>query len=189
METLLPSLVDRIQSVLLSSERHGTGKSRRQDPQPIIEEDLGRVHARAREALGYKRKDLQVDLSEKNAGRLTTPDFEYLVRVADEVWVREVSLPSLEAGSRLSGIFGEEMDTIVLRFKEPIDVAEVIDRAEGYPPEELKVDYDPQCRWCEISPAAVPATLRVENREIRVTPRPGTSPSLAQMLSLLEGVL
>ena len=205
MNEISPLVGQKVLRVALTSERLNRSKLSSSARAAInvsellkseLTAELDQLHRRLRGELNYKRKEIVADLTDKNHGRLTTPDFDYTVSFAvlddrgtEFQWTRELSFaPDLAEAmkDRLLLIFTDDLDTITLHFAQPIDVAELIDRVEAEASPTVKLDYDLNCEWCELEMSGVPATVRFQDRQLRVLRQPGTNVSLPEMFGLLK---
>jgi hypothetical protein len=161
---------------------------------PELQADLDRVHARARECFGYKRRDMNAEMEPTGSAKLTTPDFEYSVTVELDPedpglvrWRRQAvcGFAHRPQDSRLADVFGDDLDSVEYRFEQPIPIADVIDRLEEQASAGIRLDYDSLCRWCEIGIEGFPASVRLENRLLIIRPRAGSGLSLREILDIL----
>ena len=197
MDVLFPVTERAVASVVYASERRTPlVTSRRSGPpsaevfQAAIETDLENAHRAARDVLNFKRKDIVIDLH----GVLKTPSFEYRVSVdidpedaSSALWHREIAFTAgSEVAEDVLVAFKDLLDTVLVRFTEPLDVAAIVDRLESREGEPVSVDYDMRCRWCEVAVAGVPATVRLEGREMRVVPNAGTAVPVAELWNLVR---
>ena len=151
-----------------------------------LETDLENAHRAARESLGFKRKDITVEIAGPAAGVLRTPAFEYRVEAeaedGDARWLREIAVTGVEA-DRVLPIFADLLDTVLVRFAEPLEVAAIVDRLEARSDSSLRLDYDMRCRWCEVVFDGLPARVRLEGKEMRVVPEAGSSVPVTELWS------
>jgi hypothetical protein len=201
MNELSPTFGQNLRSIVFSSEsttrlKGASAKFPSENVKENIQSDLEALHARVRKQFGYKRKDIEFDLSEPEVGRLRTPDFEYRLRAtigdernAEVTWVREFDLLNRSAplsDRRTLDLLGDELDTITLTFSTPLDIADVIDRIEDVEPPDVDLEYDLQCRWCELSLKGVPAVLRLEGSELKLRRQAGRQIQVDEMLAMIE---
>lgn len=157
-----------------------------------LEEELAKFHRLAREKFGFRRVEMVTSFEDETA-RLETPRFDFrLDALADPDdaerfrWVREVT-PRLQGSldEEVLALFGDELDTLVVRFAEVLDIAAVIDRIESSE-SGLRVDYDLHCRWCEVRWNDVPAVLRLEGKEMTLVADAGRHLPLTDLARLLQ---
>jgi hypothetical protein len=160
---------------------------------------LEEVHSKMRKELGFKRRDVSADFEEPLTGRLITNDFTYSLRAeispdraGDVHWICELNFSDgdrLSSDSPVLSLLAEELDTLVVSLSRDIDIAQWIDLIEDRIDDQrtsgISLDYDLDCRWCELSIKGVPVQIRLERREIRMNRQPGTSLAPSKMLALL----
>jgi|GEM_PF-6185478 len=124
-----------------------------------VESDLARVHANLRAHLKYTRKQVEVVPSSTSDGfgSIRTPGFLYTISVALDpddltkaIFTRELSdiqNPDLLNDQGFAAIFDGVFNTIRLSFQKPIDVEELIDKAEA---KQVPVDYPHDCSRCRF---------------------------------------
>ena len=194
MEVLFPVTGRAVASVVYASERRAPMPEVRRGSRPEeafragVEAELENVHRIARETLDFKRKDIVVETPGPSTGALKTPRFEYRVEAdvdAEDpdvaVWRRELALEGPGDPAAILAAFGDRLDTVLVRFAESLDVASVVDRLEARDEHGVQLDYDMRCRWCEVTVAGVPATVRLEGREMRVVPNAGTTVPVSEL--------
>ena len=152
---------------------------------------------RSKEAFGYKRKDLSLDVSSP-AAVLTTKDFTFELAYAldgadPSTWtlVRTLHgvngsdfLGTAECEAVFAGLFSE----LVFALTKGASVEAVIDAIEGLDTKDdavgdigatLHVDYPSDCAHCVVSVEGVSATVRFEGAELSmVFPRSGSPQEL-----------
>ncbi len=152
---------------------------------------------RSREAFGYKRKDLSLDVSSP-AAVLTTKDFTFELAYAlddtdPSAWTlvrtlhgvnRSDFLGTAECGAVFSGLFSE----LVFALTKGAPVEAVIDAIEGLDADAasaaeagptLRVDYPSDCAHCLLTVEGVDAAVRFEGPELTmVFPRSGSPQEL-----------
>jgi hypothetical protein len=157
---------------------------------PDLQADLDRIHARAREAYGYRRREMQVESDAEGWAKLVTPDFEYVVTVGLDTdddslarWRREAVCRGGQAvDARLIEVFGDELDSVEYRFDRPIAIADIVDKIEEGETAGIRLDYDSLCTWCEVAIPGVQASLRLEPRRLVIRPVAGSGFSLREIL-------
>ncbi len=143
---------------------------------------------RSREAFGYKRKELALDVVSPGAV-LTTKDFtfEWMYALDDaepSSWTLTRTLHGLARSDFVNTpgcaeVFGGLFSELVFGLAKGAPVEAVIDAIEDLEPEEdatpLRVDYPSDCRHCVVSVEGVSATVRFEGAELSmVFPRAGS---------------
>ena len=150
---------------------------------------------RAREAFGYKRKDLSLEVTSP-AAVLTAKDFTLeLAYALDDTnpagWLLTRTLRDV-AGSEFLGtpacaeVFGGLFSELVFALTKGASVEAVIDAIEGLDPGDeaddgagLRVDYPSDCGHCVVSVEGVAATVKFEGAELSmVFPRSGAPQEL-----------
>jgi hypothetical protein len=160
---------------------------------------------KAREAFGYKRKDLALDVASPSAV-LTAKDFTlewaYALDESDPAaWMLVRTLHSV-CGSGFLGtegcatVFGGLFSELVFALTKGASVEAVIDAVEGLEPNAegeagadggearaaLRVDYPSDCGHCVLSVEGVSATVKFEGAELSMVFPRGASPK-----ELLDG--
>jgi len=141
-----------------------------------ISEDLDARFDEFRKNFRFKRNDLLVSEPENGEGAIGTPWFEYRITVThdpneptDVTWRRQVtgfhdSFPLLSP--EFAAVFGTVFDTVEVEPLEPIHVEAFIDSIEERDDESIKLDYDRQSTWCELTTASIPGRLLVESERV-----------------------
>jgi hypothetical protein len=152
-----------------------------------LESDLEDKFALLRSAFALKRKQIQVSEPDEGVGVITTPGFVYELAIGlDEskaghvIWnrsVSEVSDPDLLTASAFSEVFGNQFSTLEVSVPGGLDVEAMIDCVEDADPDSVKIDYDKDATWCEITLAESPAIVRATQDSIRVFSRSEISPA------------
>ena len=144
---------------------------------------------RAREAFGYKRKELALDVTSPMAV-LTAKDFSlelgYALDESDPAaWTLTRTLHGVMRSDFLgteacAAVFGGLFSELVFGLTKGVSVEAVIDAIEGLDAEDdedgapLRVDYPSDCRHCVVSVEGVSATVKFEGAELAmVFPRSG----------------
>jgi hypothetical protein len=158
---------------------------------PDVRADLDRVYESAREALGYKRKDLELAVGNDGYGTLRTPDFEYTVYVdldRDDptrlTWRREAGRfadPGFVRGPHFGAVFGRAFDQLVFEFSRPADVAAFVDRIEDDPPPGVKVSAASDGKSADVSIAGFAGVVTLRRHALTVR---GRSAEAAGLLDL-----
>lgn len=196
METLSLLPQQRIDSISLRSEKptraveRRASKVARETVRSLLEADLESVHRLVRESLDLKRREISHVL-EDDTGILTTPLFEYSVRLKTDVedreewvWMREVLFADPEGALKnraLLKVFADEFDSISVRFSESLEIEDWIDRVEEQNAVGVSIDYDLKCSWCELWSESGATLLRLEGRELHIGRKPGSDATLEDM--------
>jgi hypothetical protein len=140
-----------------------------------------------REALGYRRKELCLELSSPIA-MLVAKDFvfeiEYALKEEDPATYREMrSLRRMRSGDLLQSpefdqLFAGQFSAVALDLKRGVRVETVIDAIEGLDGERgaaLKVSYPSDCRWCSLAVEGVAAEVVCDGATLELRfPRNGS---------------
>ena len=139
-----------------------------------------------REHLGFKRKDLESNVSGDGLAFIRGPAFDYTVSVSidpaeptEVVWRREVSQVSDPAVLRSDGFkaaFGGALDTLQFDFEKPINIEALVDRIEDDATPGVKVRVTSDASACEMTVQGFSGSVHVERATLRIEGRPGTSP-------------
>jgi hypothetical protein len=142
-----------------------------------IKADVDSYYAAVREALGYKRRDVEAS-HDRGSGFVRTPDFEYSVSIeltADDpttvVWRREVAgirNPEVVLGKAFQGAFGDLFDTLVFEFTQAFDLETWVDRVEEEMPEGVKVRCASDCSSCDITVAGFTGVIRLRRDRVEI---------------------
>jgi hypothetical protein len=151
-----------------------------------IETEMNEVFASIKEHLKYKRREL---ISE--AGRIVTPDFEYLVYAtqnedapSEALIIQELTnvKPSIVDKAEFNEVFDGRFSEVVFEFDVEVDVKKLIDELEDLEREDVELDYDASAEWCELSIKGLQLTVRMGPAELKVVSQRGKSPK-----ELIEG--
>jgi hypothetical protein len=145
-----------------------------------IKADIDATFQAVREAFDFKRKELEASY-EGSAGYLRTPRFEYRVQVEQDptdpagiIWQREIAALrnfALIQSSAFRAAFGSRFDILVLEFRKPIRVENIIDRIEESARLGVKVICPSDAAWCEIVLNGFRGAIRVEADAVRIEGR------------------
>lgn len=154
---------------------------------PDIQADLDDKFNAIREELGYKRKDLECELSPDGFGFIRTPAFDYAVSVSLDsadptslIWRREVSQFSkgdLLQKPAFRQVFQDSLDTLEFHFDQLIDIEELVDRIEDQRPEGVKIRVGSDASFCEVTILGFIGLVRVERSLLRIVAPTGLGPA------------
>ena len=144
-----------------------------------LNEDLDEAFSKLRSGFGLKRKELTATEPMGNFGEIATPAFTYEVSIsaiegesANVMWRRAISRIS-DAESitcpEFEKTFGKQFNILELVLEEPIDVENVIDEVEDCDDDSVKVDYEKDASWCDITFRGRKELIHVEANMIRVS--------------------
>jgi hypothetical protein len=145
-----------------------------------IDEEMNEVFASIRENLKYKRRELTSE-----AGRIITPDFEYAVYAtqneddpSEALIIQELTnvKPTVVQKPEFNEVFDGRFSEIVFQFDVEVDVEKLIDELEGLEREDVKLEYDSNTEWCELSIKGLELTVRMEPSELKVVSQRRKSP-------------
>lgn len=154
-----------------------------------LAEEAERYYQRAKEAFGYKRLDLTLDVASPRAV-LTAKDFtleiEYALQPDDPasyVVTRTLHTLSEQEGTarpELNELFPAEFSRIVFALVKGVQVEAVIDAVEGRGGEDgLAVEYPSHCRFCVIRVDGVDAEVACDGATLEMRfPRAGSPAEL-----------
>ena len=164
--------------------------------EPILDDDLQETFSALRKAFGLKRKEISVDGPFEGGGIVSTPFFDYEVRVQIDA-----ETPSRVIFSRsITGIldfaklvddpfddvFGKRFSTLIVEVENELDLETIVDTIEDEAPDGISVDYDKDLTWCEIQVLGSTATIVAEAYSIRVESVRETTPK--QLLDLFTDI-
>jgi hypothetical protein len=142
-----------------------------------VKQDVDSVYAAVREALGYKRRDVEGS-ADRGSGFVRTPDFEYSVSVelADDdptgvVWRREVAgirSPDVVLGKPFQRVFAGTFDTLVFEFTRPFDLEAWVDRIEEELPAGVRVRTSSDCSSCDVQVAGSACVVRLYRDRVEI---------------------
>lgn len=166
---------------------------------PDVKTDLDLVYEAARQALGYKRKDVAVETGPDGFGSVRTPDFEYTVTAGLDptdptrvLWRREAggfADPAFVRGPDFAAVFGKLFDALAFEFRAPVGVEELVDRLEDRPPKGVKVQVASDGSSCDILLTGFAGRVTVDRHSLTVRGRAGTAAGLLdQFLAFLSAV-
>jgi hypothetical protein len=155
------------------------------------------LFARARAALGYKRREVALEVTSP-AAVLTAKDFTLELAYALEpgdpaAYVVTRTLHSLNGGTlvrtaEFDGLFAGMFSTVVLTLTKGVRVDAVIDAVEGL--EEavgLTVDYPSDCQHCVLSVEGVAAQVVCDGATLEMRfPQPGTPRELIEAFAAVR---
>ena len=166
---------------------------------PDVHQDLDMVFAECRATMGYRRKDVEVELGDDGQGTLRTPEFEYSISATCDDddpsrvrWTREVGQianPNLIRTPEYEQLFGKLFDMLVFEFETPIDVARIIDRLEDAPIEGMRLDVTSNADACTIQLKGFPGSIELEPTTLTIAGRGESSAGLLDLfLAFLQTV-
>lgn len=136
-----------------------------------LEDDLSATFAALKDAFRFKRRDLDKRGPDGGHGTLVTPGFDYNVwseldaddpaRVLFRREVTKISDPALVLSDAFETVFGSSFEAVSVRSSSMIDVESVIDRIEDREDDSVRLDYDADCTYCEVSFEGRTAVARV----------------------------
>lgn len=156
-----------------------------------VHSDIDLVFAECRATMGYRRKDVEVELGDDGEGVLRTPDFEYSISATcddDEPsrvrWTREVGQitnPSLIRTPEYEQLFGKLFDMLVFEFESPIDLPRIVDRLEDAPIEGMRLDVTSNADACTIQLKGFPGSIELEPTTLTIAGRGESSAGLLDL--------
>jgi len=162
-----------------------------------VKSDIDEVYAAVRDALGYKRRDVEGS-ADRNSGFVRTPDFEYSIHIelSDDdpttvIWRREVSgirQPDVVLSRPFQQVFGERFDTLVFEFTRAFDLEAWVDRIEEQVPERVKLRCASDCSWCDVIVAGFAGVIRLYRDRVEIQGRkmPGSKGLVEAFLHFQE---
>jgi hypothetical protein len=164
--------------------------------EPILDEDLQETFSALRKAYGLKRKEISVDGPFEGGGIVTTPFFNYEIKVEiDEEHPSRVifsrSITNISEFSRVvagpfDDVFGKRFSILFVDTEAELDLESVVDTIEDAESDSVKVDYDKDLTWCEIQVLGSTATVVVQADMIRVESVRETTPK--ELLELFTDI-
>lgn len=166
---------------------------------PDVHGDLDMMFAECRATMGYRRKDVEVELGDDGQGTMRTPDFEYSVSATCDDddpsrvrWTREVGQitnPSLIRTPEYEQLFGKLFDMLVFEFESPIDLPRIVDRLEDAPIEGMQLDINSNADACTIQLKGFPGSIELEPTTLTIAGRGESSAGLLDLfLTFLQTV-
>lgn len=152
----------------------------KQISQQLIEEELNEVGDLLRSKLNYKRKEIPTPVVEDGWGELSTPDFDYVIRITQsqqspDCYVLARSLENFSnsnilANPEFNEVFKNRFDQIEFTLSEDLNVEDVIDKIEEIDNEELiEVDYEStDTSKCKVSVKDFPGTILLTERSCKI---------------------
>lgn len=147
-----------------------------------ITDEIEKVHKRIREGMKYKRRDIMA-----TAGRIVTPDFEYLVEVTQDredpgkVMISRQLInisPSIIGDDAFNDVFKDYFDDLTFEFTMSVDLKDVIDRVEDLELGGIDLDYPADCSYLDITIGGPSPKVRVTPHALTVHGPNKTSPKL-----------
>lgn len=153
-----------------------------------IKADLDCMFEMIRDQFGYKRKDLDVCGERDGCGFIRTPDFEYSISVrvnpeepTEVIWRRELgrlSGPEFVQSSGFQAVYGTLFDQLVFEFRQPVNVAEFVDRLEEAPVEGMKVQVASDANAAAITLTGFHGKVHLTPDSLTIEGRAGNPASL-----------
>ncbi len=164
--------------------------------EPILDDDLQETFSALRKAFGLKRKEISVDGPFEGGGIVSTPFFDYEVRVQIDAEtpsrvVFSRSITGIRDFAKLvddpfDDVFGKRFSTLIVEVENELDLETIVDTIEDEDPDGISVDYDKDLTWCEIQVLGSTATIVAEAYSIRVESVRETTPK--QLLDLFTDI-
>lgn len=151
-----------------------------------LDADLQQAFSKLRNKFALKRKEISVFGPDDGVGMIVTPHFSYEITVAlhDEdptqvAWraaISNIQQPEQIFTESFQQIFGNRFSILELLTSAPLDIEAIVDHVEDTELDTVKVDYDKDSTWCEISVATANAAVKVCENSIRVVSHDEVSP-------------
>ena len=164
--------------------------------EPILDDDLQETFSALRKAFGLKRKEISVDGPFEGGGIVSTPFFDYEVRVQIDAEtpsrvIFSRSITGIRDFAKLvddpfDDVFGKRFSTLIVEVETELDLETIVDTIEDEDPDGISVDYDKDLTWCEIQVLGSTATIVAEAYSIRVESVRETTPK--QLLDLFTDI-
>ena len=164
--------------------------------EPILDDDLQETFSALRKAFGLKRKEISVDGPFEGGGIVSTPFFDYEVRVQIDAEtpsrvIFSRSITGIRDFAKLvddpfDDVFGKRFSTLIVEVENELDLETIVDTIEDEDPDGISVDYDKDLTWCEIQVLGSTATIVAEAYSIRVESVRETTPK--QLLDLFTDI-
>ncbi len=158
-----------------------------------LKEEAERMFQSARAAMGYKRTDISLGVSNGQAV-LTTRDFVWELSLSQHEadptrYVLMRTLHSLRKADvvqlpEFDGLWSGAFSTLIFALVKGVSVEAVIDAVEGLEPADaryMQVNYPSDCHECTVTVAGVDAVVRCTGAALEVEfPRPGKPQELLE---------
>ena len=164
--------------------------------EPILDGDLQETFSALRKAFGLKRKEISVDGPFEGGGIVSTPFFDYEIRVQIDAEtpsrvIFSRSITGIRDFAKLvddpfDDVFGKRFSTLIVEVENELDLETIVDTIEDEDPDGISVDYDKDLTWCEIQVLGSTATIVAEAYSIRVESVRETTPK--QLLDLFTDI-
>jgi len=161
-----------------------------------LDDDLQETFSALRKAFGLKRKEISVDGPFEGGGIVSTPFFDYEVRVQIDAEtpsrvIFSRSITGIRDFAKLvddpfDDVFGKRFSTLIVEVENELDLETIVDTIEDEDPDGISVDYDKDLTWCEIQVLGSTATIVAEAYSIRVESVRETTPK--QLLDLFTDI-
>src|SRR5690606_27254199 len=136
-----------------------------------ITQEVEEIFRALKAAFTFKRRDTQVANLGDGTATITTPYFNYSIRVtanpanpAQAIWRRMVdtiSRPEQILSQPFSEVFGNRFNTIEFSPPSDIDLEALIDRIEDLEDERITLDYDPEVTYCRLKIEGLAAEITI----------------------------
>jgi hypothetical protein len=147
----------------------------------IAEEELKtvveKVFSKIKNSFNYKRKDIKPEHN-KGEGRIITPDFEFYIGInqsaddpaeyVERLECYNISSDKLVNSKEFNEVFSNYFDTIKFDLKNSINIEEIIDVIEEIEPENIKLNYPPDCSYCEILIDGLNSTIILSKGSLKI---------------------
>lgn len=149
--------------------------------QKLIEDELNEIGEHLKSKLKYKRKEIPTPLVEDGWGELSTPDFDYVIRITQSTeradqYILTRSIENFNNSEILTNpefnkVFANKFDQIDFALSNELNIEEVIDSIEDIDNEELISVYyestDPS--KCEVKLKDLAGNIELSARSFKIT--------------------
>jgi hypothetical protein len=159
-----------------------------------VAERASRLFTSIRTGLGYKRREMALACDGGGAS-IVTPGFDVTLTLEQDPKVAQDYRLLTEVSAfrrhnivntpQFLAVFSGCCDTVLIRFANPLDLAEKIDRIEEIDELASFLDYDPQCAWLTLR---LPHLL-VEMTALQITCRLPGEGNLGQLITQTQAAL
>jgi hypothetical protein len=162
-----------------------------------IQSDLDEKFSALRNGFGFKRREMSVADPYEGCGSIETPFFNYEfsvdfldqdpTKVCLQRTIKDIRETTSLLNPVFSQIFGNQFNTLELRFSEPLNLEAIVDAVEDLDSDQIIVQYDKDLTWCELHFADASRSVRLEGKLLSIaSPMNSTSP--ADLLRMLADV-